>query len=470
MKRTLLGMILLCPVLSFGESSVSSETVKGSVVLLEECIKIGTANYEPLRLADEEVELARLKREEAYRAYYPMVSMKAEETAGKTDDVTQVPSFKERLYGATLSHSLYEGGKIHSTYKQAVAAYAAAEKSREKTWQDFVYGVTEAFWKLAAAQNNLAERTSVRDSIKNDLKVMTEQYVLDLAVKQQFLSVKAQYLQANSQSNAAHVAYSKARWGLAKALGLAKPPEFDVAREISFQKREVQLEECMTLAAGHRPDLRMQDYLVELAEQGRTIAGSARMPKLNVNAFYGRSASAYDIDPLHYRDDWQVSARVSQSFWGNSLGLTGSKINTSPKIGQSSRTNTETKGVNLGILDGMKDRTEIKQADLNVRQAMVKRNDLRKDVAIDVEDAYYGFQQALLQVEFTEEDVKLAEEELKVAESKGKYGLTSALELAQARNRSAASHAARMDSLSAYQISLAALNHAVGIVDKFKIN
>jgi len=451
------------------ETQTSSSTVQGKIASLEDCLQIGAQNYEPLKLADEEVELARVKREEATRAFYPAVFLKAEETEGRTSDVTISPNFNERVYGAGLSQSLFEGGRIYSTYRQSQASFLAAERSREKTYQDFVYGVQEAYWKLAAAQNVLTDRNSVRDSIKNDLKVITEQYVLDLAVKQQFLAVKAQYLQANSQANAAQVAFSKARWSLAKALGLARPPEFEVIKDIPFKKLEVDLDEALRLASGHRPDLVMQEHLMDLADQGRKIADSAMYPKLNLNGFYGRSASAFDFMPLVYRDDWQVSARLSQSFLGSSIGLTGTKINTSPKIGQSIRTNTETKGVNIGILDSLKDRTERKQADLNYRQAVVKRNDLRKDVAIDVEDAYYSFNQALLQVEFTEEDLKLAEEELKVAESKGKYGLTGSLELAQARNRWAQSKAARLEALAGYQIALSALNRAVGIVDKFKI-
>ncbi len=468
MKKEHAFLVAYCILLPFGRALASTETVK-DVTSLEDCRKIGSENFEPLKLADEEVELARLKRQEAYRALFPVLGVKAEETTGKTQDATVSPDFKERLYGASLSHNLYEGGKIRSTYKQAEAGYMAAEKSREKTWQDFLYSVSEAYWKLAAAQNNLAIRQSVRDAIKNDLKIITEQYVLDLAVKQQFLAVKAQFLQASSQANQAQVTYSKARWNLAKALGLPKPPTLEVAREIPFKKLEPDLEECLRLAAGHRPDLVMQEHLVEMSERGRIIAGSARLPKLNLNAFYGRSAAAYERDSLNYRDDWQVNARVSQSIFGNSLGVTGSKINTSPKLGQSTRTDTETKGVNLNILDGMKDRTEIKQADLSYRQAMVKRNDLRKDVAIDVEDAYYSLNQSLLQVEFSEEDLKLAEEELKVAESKGKYGLSGALEMAQARNRFAQSKTARVEALSAYCIALAALNRAVGITDKFKI-
>ena len=73
------------------------------------------------------------------------------------------------------------------------------------------------------------------------------------------------------------------------------------------------------------------------------------------------------------------------------------------------------------------------------------------------------------QVEFTEEDVKLADEELRVAESKGKYGLSTTLELAQARNRFASSQAGRVDALAGYQIAVAGLNRAIGITDKFKI-
>lgn len=325
----------------------------------------------------------------------------------------------------------------------------------------------EAFWNLVSAQVNLKEREAARGVIRDDLKMVTEQYVLDLAVKQQFLAVKAEYLKANTQFNEARKNISQARWKLAKALGLKKPPDFELETHVPFKKIEIDMEECLLLAETHRPDLFMQKRLVETARQGRRVAQSSLRPKVSVNGFYGRSGAAFETETLNYREDWQVNARLTQRFLGSSVGLSGNAIHTSPKLGQSSRTETETKGVNVNILDGMRDRTDRKQSDLAFRQARLKLDDLTKEVAMDVENAYYSLNQSLLQVEFSEEDVKLAEEELKVAESKRKYGLAGVLEVARARNRAAESRTARTSALTSYQVSLAVLNRAVGITDKF---
>jgi outer membrane protein TolC len=460
-------MLLCVSSVAFADDAVISSTEP--VKTLSDCLDLGRLNFEPLRLADEEVEVARLKRQEAYRAFYPVVGFKGEVTNGKTEDPTASPEFRERIYGATLTQSLFEGGKITATYRQAVASHEAAERSREKTYQDFLYSVDEAYWKLVAAQFAFGKRSAVFELIKKDLEVMTEQYVQDLAVKQQFLSVKSQYLQASSQVNGARIALTKARWALARALGLSQPVDFNLPTEIPFKKIEPDVQECLSLAAGHRPDLVMQESLAESAFQSLRVASAADRPKLSLNAFYGRSASAYVSDPLTYRDDWQVFARLSQSLFGNSVAMSGSKVNTSPRLGQSTRSNTETATMNVNILDNMRDRTDTKQADLSYRQAKLKRDDLRKDVAIEVEESVFNVTQAAMQVEFTEEDEKLAQEELNVAESKGKYGLAGTLEMAQARNRLAASQAGRIDALGGYQIAVAGLNRAIGISDKFKI-
>ena len=280
---------------------------------------------------------------------------------------------------------------------------------------------------------------------------------------------RAQYLQANTQLNNAKKNYAKAKWDMAKALGTPTPSDSPVDETIPFRKIEPDMERCLVLAATHRPDLRMQEELVEIARHGFKVATSYRKPRLSLSSFYGRSAAAFDGDSLDYREDWQVNATLSQSFLGSSLGLTGSDIKTSPKLGQSTRTRTKTEGASLNILDSMKQRTEGKQADLAYRQAVLKRDDLRKDVAMDVEISFHNVSQALLQVEFSEEDLKLAEEELKVVLSKGRYGLAGVLEVAQARNRLSASRAARVDALAGYQTAVAALNRAVGVPDLFKV-
>jgi outer membrane protein TolC len=300
------------------------------------------------------------------------------------------------------------------------------------------------------------------------LKVITEQYVLDLAIKQQFLAAKSQYLQANTQANGARKALSKAKWDMAKALGLNVQADFSVRKEIPFSKLDVDLPTCLRLAAAHRPDLQMQESLVDIAKEGREVMQASYFPRLNLNSFYGRSGAAFESEAFNYRKDWQVNASLSQSFFGNSLGASGSAIDTSPKLGQSSRTETRTQGVNMAFLDGMRQKTDLKQSDLSYRQAALKRDEIRRDVAMDVENAYYNLNQTMLQVEFSEEDLKLAEEELKVAESKSKYGLAAAVEMAQTRNRLAGSRSARTEALASYQIAVAALNRAIGIPDKFK--
>ncbi len=462
---------LIASIILVGVSAVCAEEAKEQPkpLTLEDCIQLGMKSYEPLKLAEEEVELARLKRQEAYRGLYPALSIKGEQTKGETADPTQAPDFTERNYGAALTYDVIGGGKIISTYRQSEASYEAAALSREKTYQDFLYSVREAYWNLAGSQSKLKDLGATRNEIRDELKKVTEQYVLDVAVKQQFLAVKAQYLQANTQVNNALKNYAKAKWDIAKALGLSTASKESVDENIPFVKVEPDLDKCLMLASSHRPDLKMQEKLVAIAKQGIKVASSYKKPRVSLNTFYGRSAAAYEGDSLDYREDWQVNATLSQSFLGNSLGVTGSDIKTSPKLGQSTRTRTKTEGASLNILDGMRQRTDYKQSDLSFRQAALKRDDLQKDVAMDVELSFYSVNQALLQVEFSEEDLKLADEELNVVQSKGRYGLAGVLEVAQAKNRLSGSRASRVDALVSYQIAIAALNRAVGVPDQFKV-
>jgi outer membrane protein TolC len=467
MRKSIASLLIvaLSGMCVFGEDNPSAPFAP---MTLDGAIKSGMKTYEPLKLADEEVELARLRRQEAYRALYPAMSIKAEQTKGETADVLVSPDFTQRNYGAALTYDVIGGGKLISTYRQSEASYTAATLSREKTYQDYLYNVQESYWSMAAAQAKLKDLESTRDEIKDELKKVTEQYVLDVAVKQQFLAVKGQYLQANTQVNNAQKDYVSAKWDMAKALGLPAQPKDPVDANIPYKKIEMDLNSCLALAAAHRPDLKMQEYLVEISKQGLSVANAYTKPKVSLNGFYGRSAAAYDGDPLEYREDWQINATLSQSFMGSSLGLNGSDIKTSPQLGQSTRTRVKTEGASLNILDNVKNKTDYKQADLSYRQAALKRDDLKKDVARDVELSFYNVNQAILKVDYSAEDMSLAEEELRVVQSKGRYGLAGVLEVAQAKNRLSASRAARLDALAAYQVAVAAMNRAVGVPDQFK--
>ena len=63
MKRIALVFVVCVVSFGIGWSAEEVAPVKG----LEDCVKIGLKHYRPLKLADEELELARVKKEEAYR-------------------------------------------------------------------------------------------------------------------------------------------------------------------------------------------------------------------------------------------------------------------------------------------------------------------------------------------------------------------------------------------------------------------
>src|SRR5439155_4482722 len=97
-------------------------------------------NHPSIRLAREEADIADFKRKEAKRALFPSLTAKGEETRGDAVDPLGTPAFTERSYGLEATQTLYSGGKLHNTYRQAVAAWQSLVAKQRRTASDVLYG------------------------------------------------------------------------------------------------------------------------------------------------------------------------------------------------------------------------------------------------------------------------------------------------------------------------------------------
>ena len=252
-------------------------------------------------------------------------------------------------------------------------------------------------------------------------------------------------------------------WNWTAALGLNEPPlDRPVAAIPPVPLNAPKLEECLIEAKASHPDLAVQRFTTEAAQYGDKAGKGHYYPRLSVNGFYGRSGAAYENENFEFREDWNVGAQVSQYFGGSSLNASAQEIKTSPKLGQSTRTQSRTYAGSLGIEDSLKLKTEKAEASLTFDQA---KEDLRRtemEVANNVRSAYAEWAKALSQLRISETDYSIAKTEYQVARIKSTNREVPVSERSLTRNRLAQAEVAWVDAQAQLRIAGAALAKAIG--------
>jgi outer membrane protein TolC len=350
-----------------------------------------------------------------------------------------------------------------NAYKQSRANWSAVEAKEQKARQEVLYGARESYWNLVKSM--LAEE--IYQKALADLLVdrtMAEQLSRNEAISRQvYLTMMGQHEQAVLNREAARAETVARLWNWTAALGLNEPPAERPAPVIPPSPLHVpKLEDCLLEAKSVHPDLTIQRYTTEAAQFGDSAGKGHYYPRLSVNGFYGRSGAAYTNEDFEFQEDWNLGAQISQYFGGSSLNASAQEIKTSPKLGQSTRTQTRTYAGSVGVEDSLKLKTEKAEAAFTYDQA---KEDLRRtqmEVANNVRSAYAEWAKMLSQLRISETDYSIAKTEFDVARIKSTNREVPVSERSLTRNRLAQAEAAWVDAQAQLRIAGASLARAIG--------
>ncbi|MFH1367584.1 MAG: TolC family protein [Elusimicrobiota bacterium] len=437
---------------------------------LSGCVKIAETTYKPLKLAKQEIDVSGWKLAESTRNLFPNLTAKAEETNGDAIREIGTPAFREQTLGVQLAYPLFQSGKIWATRMQAKSNYVISVLKYDKTRQEMVYCVSEAYWNLVKARKDLSEYENAFDKLTKTYKMSQELFKSGMINEKELLSVESQNNQALYQMETAKYDLENYKWKLADALGLDKPLEGEPGDEIPFRRLDINVEECQRIASSCQTEILMQKEMVTSAKYGMKVKKSYKWPKLDLTGFYGRSGGAYEGEELKLKEDYQVGVQLSETFWLNTLSGSGMTQKTSPKLGQSSRTESNTVSTSLSFLDAYKQKAEEKEAALEHNQSLHGLDKAKLSVNSEVREAYFNYCKALVQIGNSELDATIASKELAIDKINLGNDKASVIDVAEAINKCASSNAALNDAKVFYLISLAALNKAVGIENMYSIN
>ena len=434
---------------------------------LEESFNIALSNYGQAKVQQEEVSLAQMKVNEAWRALYPQANVELTQRTGNVEGTEA--QFTERSYAFNVEQPLFYGGRLVDTLKKSKVNVDVANMKYEKTKNELYYNISEIYYNLVTSYGNISLQKDLIDACKRYLSMSEARYKAGLSTQYELMNVRSKYNQIYYQLVAADKDLSLAKLKFNQALGLSEDTSVGTTEwRLPFKNIDVDLDEINELAMVNNPDIRVNERLVEFNKFEERVAKKKDALKVDLTGTLGASGSAFETEPLRMTNDVSFGIKVTKGWGGSTASYTAGREALSPKTGQRDRTESNTNTARITLLDDLEGMYEKKESEIAVDKAMNDLKDAKMNLIKDSREAYFGYQEAVIQVRNSLEKVKFRMEALKFSESELELNQSEISQVLEARINLTDEQHQYLEALSNYHISLAKLNKVIGVTNYFK--
>jgi outer membrane protein TolC len=178
---------------------------------------------------------------------------------------------------------LYDSGRTSRIVRNAKLEAESAQKGKERTRQEVVFPVVNAYLKELLAQANVRVARSAADMTKSDLERVKARQQSGLAIPSDLLSAQVQLAQAEEDLLRAQNAVELSHAGLNVAMGLAEDALTSIRGSLSEARFAAgSLEDRQAKALATRPDYLQARLGRQPAANGMRMARAEFLPKVNL--------------------------------------------------------------------------------------------------------------------------------------------------------------------------------------------
>lgn len=403
---------------SSAQSGPAPQTPGGRLVTLDEAIRLAVLNSPTLKAARTQIDQNRAQEITANLRPNPTLS----------GDSQFVPIFHPSQLGQDLEQFdiglgyLFERGRKRQNRLQAARdATAVTESQIADNERTLTFNVAQAFINALLANSTLDFAEQDLKSFQQTVDISEQRYKAGDISEGDYLKIKLQLLQFQTDVSSARVARVQALATLRQLVGYAAlPHDFDVAGDLDYQPLHGNLEDLQAAALSERPDLKAARLGVKAAQSQISLAKANGKQDVNVTLNYTHVAG--------------TDTNSSASFF---------------------------LGVPLPIFD--RNQGEIARTKYALTQAELTEKANEDAVMTDVQNAYESVKTngEVVQL-YTSGYLKQAQDSRDISEYAYKGGAATLLDYLDAERSYRSTQLAYRNSLAAYMLSLEQLRQAVG--------
>lgn len=425
-KSVILTLWLLFPMIipsALGEPAPKIE----KPLNLTDCIQYALSHHGDVLSAEQNLSASKSDVTVAKSGYLPRASLNSDylkseyHADGKSTDSSRSGTNGLQNY-FEVSQTLYDGGSIQKSILQAKANARSQEAQLDLTEQERILTVTEAYFGALKARKiaDIAAQTVkqsedqlqlIQARIDTGDAAKVDRYPVDVQL------ANAQFSKIQADNNA------RTAWNtLRNAMGMTNGPALEIVDIQNPPTQIPSLDQCFQDSLKYRPEIVSDKAQVDSAKASYEYAKLQTIPVPDLTLNYDKGLGGAD-----YNNQWSVSLNLS-----------------------------------LSLFSGGGNRAAVNSSRSRMISAETLSDQTKKDILMDVEQAYCNLTSALQQLDASQTNVKLAETNLEVAKSKYQQGLAIPLEITTAQTSYSQALTDNAQALYDSYIAWAELNKAMG--------
>ena len=423
---------------------------------LQESIDTALAENLSVKTAEEKVETAKQKVNEARAGFMPALSASGSYTyfgklptmefdiglppellemigAGGAQDSgpTEIEMGEEDTYraGLSLRQPIFTWGQLLNNYKQSKLSLEASKQELEAVKQQVILATTAAFYGVLLTEKLVKVTDMAVDQVEAHMKVAQDLVAAGVATNFDLLRARVQLANTKSQLIRARNGLKLAKDNLKNTIGMDLDAQISVEGALTYRLLDLRLDQLIESAMANRPELKQLQFQEQVGKKFISLAKAGDKPDLAIVGNYDYESNADKPGDIFDGDEWKNS-------WSVTLAL------------------------QMPIFDGLSTRARVKQAKSGLRQIQIGKEQLSNGIGLEVRAAFFGFQESKELLNAQEETVQQAEESLRIANLRYENGMITNVELMDTELAFTQAQTSRFNALHDYAIAVAKLEKA----------
>jgi outer membrane protein len=403
LKIGLFFLFIVCSLMASTTPADSGETISSDTLTVDQCIEIALKNSPLIAVVEGRVKKSKLDVDDAKADLFPDIELSGGYYLNKAYNEFE---WNRDYYDLSISASIqpFNSGRTYLNVERTHKGLISTREGYRLTRMNLIMEVISRYYNLLNAFGMLDLRERALEQKKYQLEFSKAKFELGMVPRADTLKTRADLEAARVDLHEANGELLIRRAELNEIMGLDLDSSV-IIRDIDLKELDLpEFDRVLAVAYRNRPDLKQQEALVSASNYNMMIAWINRMPTLTLTGGYSLNAERFAFDGLPLN---------SENFDDNSdwsVGLT----------------------LSFPIFDGGKKSRAIKKANIDLNNARLEYEDLKRQVRLEVKSAYINLENALEKIELTRRQVASARESYEAALGRYKNGLAPITEVIDA--------------------------------------
>jgi len=326
----------------------------------------------------------------------------------------------------TINWAIYSGGAIEAGVGQAAAGFAAAQSAVAATRADVISDTTNDYFQLIQTRKAASIADQAVGVAQDDLKTAREQYDAGTAARADVLREEVTLSDAQLRQVQADNDAALANASLANLLNVDLGSTIDADETLDIAAPQFDLQEVLSDAHAHRPEVASSRAAVEIAEDAVRAARSGTLPTIALQVQNASLTPNFENIPQ-------------------------------PQL-------SETLSVTWKLFDGGLTHGKVAEASADVDKAKINLQQLENGVDLEVRRAYLNYAAAQASLVAARSGQTSADENLRVTRIRFRAGVGTSLELSDALLADTQAQTQFVTAQANLRVALVTLQRAAGLL------